>query len=67
MYQKSTIKTLKSKYGPEYQEITSFFNERDMDSNELEYLGQSRYLYRNTVMISFEDSPVQVIVEWMRY
>ena len=63
----STVKTLKSKYGPEYQEITSFFNEKDMDSNELEYLGQNRYLYRNTVIISFENSPAQVMVEWIRY
>ena len=67
VYQKSTVKTLKNKYGPEYQEVTSFFNEKDMDSNELEYLGQNRYLYRNTVIISFENSPAQVVVEWIRY
>lgn len=67
IYQKSTIKTLKTKYMPEYQEILNFFEENEMDSNELEYLGNSRYLYRNAVIISFEYSPAQIQLHWITY
>lgn len=67
VYQKSTVKTMKNKYKPEYQEILNFFNEKDMDSNELEYLGHSRYLYRNTVIISFEYSPANVQLQWLMF
>ena len=65
VYQNSTIKTLKNKYAPEYNNILNAFNETELDPNELEYLGHSRYLYRGQVLISFEYSPAQVTVEFM--
>ena len=63
VYKSSALKTLKTKYLPEYQEILDFFEEKDMDPNEVEYLGHSRYMYRNAVIFSFEYSPAQVTLQ----
>ena len=65
VYKSSALKTLKTKYAPEYQEILDFFKETDMDPNEVEYMGNSRYLYRNAVIFTFEYSPAQVRLQWL--
>ena len=67
VYKSSALKTLKTKYAPEYQEILDFFKETDMDPNEVEYMGNSRYMYRNAVIFTFEYSPAQVRLEWLMY
>ena len=67
VYKSSALKTLKTKYLPEYQEILDFFEEKDMDPNEVKYLGHRRYMYRNAVIFTFEYSPAQVMLEWLMY
>ena len=64
VYKSSALKTLKTKYAPEYQEILDFFKETDMDPNEVKYLGHRRYIYRNAVIFTFEYSPAQVVLQW---
>lgn len=65
IYQNSTIKTLKTKYKAAYDGIIAAFQEEDMDADELEYIGSSKYIYRNAVLINFTYSPMQVSIEWL--
>ena len=63
-YQNASIKGIKEHWPKEYKAICAAFDESEMDPYQMEYLGSRRYLYRGSLYISFEDSPVQIILSW---
>ena len=62
-FSENVKKGMKENYPEQYAELLSLAGDYDLDTTQLRYVGDSRYIYRNKYMIHFEYSPQYIWVE----